>query len=75
MNIDPYEFLYMPRIIAGVFSISFSYCFANAVGIMLASIFLVELWDSLLHFFNNMRSYFISSDLWGGLAKSLFLVL
>lgn len=72
MNIDPHEFLYMPRIIAGIIAFPLITIYANAVGIICAWYFSwlrygIHYWT----FFNNMRSYFEPSDLWGGLAKSV----
>jgi phospholipid/cholesterol/gamma-HCH transport system permease protein len=72
MNIDPYEFLYMPRMLAGIFAFPLVTVFANAVGIICAWYFSwLRYGIHYYTFFNNMRSYFIPSDLWGGLVKSL----
>jgi len=72
MNIDPHEFLYMPRILAGVIAFPLITIFANAVGIICAWYFSwLRYGIHYYTFFNNMRSYFEPSDLWGGLAKSL----
>lgn len=72
MNIDPYEFLYMPRMVAGIFAFPLVTVFANAVGIVCAWYFSwLRYGIHYYTFFNNMRSYFIPSDLWGGLVKSL----
>ncbi len=72
MNIDPHEFLYMPRIIAGIIAFPLITIYANTVGIICAWYFSwlrygIHYWT----FFNNMRSYFEPSDLGGGLAKSV----
>ncbi|GAB1468096.1 ABC transporter permease [Candidatus Cloacimonadota bacterium] len=72
MNINPYEFLYMPRILAGVIAFPLITVFADAVGIICAWYFSwLRYGIHYYTFFNNMRSYFEPSDLWGGLAKSL----
>lgn len=72
MNIDPHEFLYMPRISAGIIAFPLITVFADAVGIICAWYF-SWLRYGIHHytFFNNMRSYFEPADLIGGLAKSL----
>lgn len=72
MNINPYEFLYMPRIVAGVIAFPLITIFANLVGIICAWYFSwLRYGIHYYTFFNNMRSYFEPSDLWGGLAKSV----
>ncbi len=72
MNIDPHEFLYMPRILAGIIAFPLITIFANAVGIICAWFFSwLRYGIHYYTFFNNMRSYFEPSDLWGGLAKSV----
>lgn len=72
MNINPYEFLYMPRIVAGIIAFPLITIFANAVGIICAWYFSwLRYGIHYYTFFNNMRSYFEPSDLWGGLAKSI----
>ena len=72
MNINPYQFLYMPRVVAGVIAFPLVTIFANAIGIICAWYFSwLRYGIHYYTFFNNMRSYFIPSDLWGGLAKSI----
>lgn len=72
MNINPHEFLYLPRILAGIFAFPLITIFANLVGIITAWYFSwLRYGIHYYTFFNNMRSYFEASDLWGGLAKSL----
>lgn len=72
MSINAHEFLYMPRIMAGIVAFPLITIFADVVGIICAWYF-SWLRYGIHHFtfFNNMRSYFNPSDLWGGLAKSL----
>jgi phospholipid/cholesterol/gamma-HCH transport system permease protein len=71
MNINPYEFLYMPRILAGMVAFPLITVFANAIGIICAWYFSwLRYGIHYYTFFNNMRSYFEPPDLWGGLAKS-----
>lgn len=72
MNINPHEFLYMPRIVAGIIAFPLITIFANTIGIICAWFFSwLRYGIHQYTFFNNMRSYFEPSDLWGGLAKSL----
>ncbi len=71
MNISPHEFLYMPRILTGLIVFPIITIYAAFVGIVIAWYFAWLRYG--LHyytFFNNMKSYFHPSDIWGGLAKS-----
>ncbi len=71
MSISPEEFLYMPRILAGLIAFPLITVFADVVGIGCAWYFF---W--LRHgvqfniFFNNMRASFEPFDLFSGLIKS-----
>lgn len=72
MNISPHEFLYMPRILAGVITFPLITIFANAVGIICAWYFSYMRYGLHPHtFFSNMRAYFEPFDLWSGLLKSV----
>jgi phospholipid/cholesterol/gamma-HCH transport system permease protein len=72
MNISPHEFLYMPRILAGVITFPLITIFANAVGIICAWYFSYIRYGLHPHtFFTNMRAYFEPFDLWSGLLKSV----
>ncbi len=72
MNISPHEFLYMPRILAGVIAFPLITIFANAVGIICAWYFSYIRYGLHPHtFFTNMRAYFEPFDLWSGLLKSV----
>ena len=71
MNIQPSEFLYMPRILAGVITFPMLTVFANLVGILCAWYFSWLRYGIHWHtFFNSMKSYFEPFDLWSGLIKS-----
>lgn len=73
MGIDPRDFLYLPRILAGVVMFPLLTIFANLVGIISSWFFAWMRYSIHYHtFFSSMRSYFQPSDLWGGLVKSLF---
>jgi phospholipid/cholesterol/gamma-HCH transport system permease protein len=72
MSIVPEEFLYMPRVVAGLIAFPMITIYASFIGIVIAWSFALQRYG--LHhytFFNNMKSYFIPADIWGGLAKSL----
>ncbi|HNX37846.1 MAG TPA: ABC transporter permease [Candidatus Cloacimonadota bacterium] len=72
MSISPAEFLYMPRIVAGIISFPILTIFADIVSIFAAWYFSWLRYGIHYHtFFVNMRSYFGPSDLWGGLVKSV----
>jgi phospholipid/cholesterol/gamma-HCH transport system permease protein len=73
LAIDPADFLYMPRVVAGivmtplltVYSIFFSIISAFTLAFYRYGI-------TAETFFLHMRNYFSPSDLWGGLVKSFF---
>lgn len=72
MSISPEEFLYMPRIAAGLIAFPLLTVYANIVGIFCAWYFSwLRYGIHYYTFFNNMKSYFVPSDLWGGLLKSI----
>lgn len=72
MNIAPEDFLYLPRIIAGLVAFPLLTIFADLVGIICAWYFAwLRYGIHYYTFFNNMRSYFESFDLLSGLIKSI----
>lgn len=72
MNISEYEFLYMPRILAGIVAFPLITIFANAISIICAWYFSFLRYGLHYHtFFSNMRAYFESFDLISGLVKSV----
>jgi len=72
MSIAPEEFLYLPRIAAGITAFPILTVFANAVSIGCAWYFSWLKYGIHYHtFFNNMRSYFETFDLFSGLIKSV----
>jgi phospholipid/cholesterol/gamma-HCH transport system permease protein len=72
MNISAHEFLYMPRILAGIIAFPLITIFANAVSIICAWYFSYLRYGLHYHtFFSNMRAYFEPFDLISGLVKSL----
>jgi phospholipid/cholesterol/gamma-HCH transport system permease protein len=71
MAINPYNFIYLPRILAGIIMVPFITIFSNFVGIISAFFLSVNKYNvNAYSFFNNMRIYFHPSDLWGGLVKA-----
>lgn len=73
MGIEPADFLYLPRILAGVIMFPLMTVFANVIGIVSSWFFAYLRYGVHYYtFFSSMKSYFIPSDLWGGLVKSLF---
>ncbi|MDD4224271.1 MAG: ABC transporter permease [Candidatus Cloacimonetes bacterium] len=72
MSIEPEEFLYLPRVAAGVVAFPLLTIFANVIGIGSAWFF-----NWLRHgihyhtFFHNIRSYFEPFDLISGIVKSI----
>lgn len=72
MNISPFEFLYMPRILAALVAFPLITIFANAISILCAWYFSYLRYG--LHaytFFHSMRAYFMPFDLISGLIKSI----
>ncbi|MCF7859057.1 MAG: ABC transporter permease [Candidatus Cloacimonetes bacterium] len=72
MAIDPVDYVYMPRIIAGVLMFPILTIFSNVIGIL--SAFLLSIYKyqvNAFSFFTNMRDFFLPSDLLGGLIKSI----
>lgn len=73
MAIDPIEYLYMPKVVAGAIMVPVLTIFADFVSIF--SAYLLSRFKygiSFQIFFYNMRNFFLPSDLWGGLIKSFF---
>jgi len=72
MSVEPEEFLYLPRIAAGVVAFPLLTVFANMVGI--GSAWFFNWVQNGIHyhtFFNNIRSYFQTFDLLSGIVKSI----
>jgi phospholipid/cholesterol/gamma-HCH transport system permease protein len=71
MAIDPHNFIYLPRILAGLIMLPIITIFSNFVGIISAFFLSVGKYNvNSYSFFNNMRVFFNPSDLWGGLVKA-----
>lgn len=72
MAIDPHDYLYLPRIAAGLVMVPMLTIYADLVGIFSAYYFsLLKYGINQYIFFANMKNYFLSSDLWGGLVKAV----
>ncbi|OQC10947.1 MAG: putative phospholipid ABC transporter permease protein MlaE [Candidatus Cloacimonetes bacterium ADurb.Bin088] len=71
MNIAPEDFLYLPRIVAGLIVFPILTLYADLVSIVCAWYFSwIRYGIHHYTFFNNMRSYFESFDLLSGLIKA-----
>jgi len=68
---DPYEYLFLPRIVAGIIILPMLTIYANMIGII-SAFFVVNLRyeTNYYTFFYNIQDYFDPMDLWGGLAKA-----
>jgi phospholipid/cholesterol/gamma-HCH transport system permease protein len=72
MSIAPEEFLYLPRIAAGLVAPALLTIYADVVGIVCAWYFSWLRYGIHYHtFFSNMQGYFQTSDLVGGIIKSI----
>ncbi|MBW6516225.1 MAG: ABC transporter permease [Candidatus Cloacimonetes bacterium] len=73
MGVDPNDYLYLPRIIAGIIILPLLTIYANLIGIV-SAFFVSKLKYDLnaYTFFVNMKNYFRPMDLWGGLVKAFF---
>jgi len=73
LGVEPVDFLYLPRIMAGIIIFPLLTIFANLIGIVSAWFFSFLRYGIYYHtFFSSLKSYFHPSDLWGGLVKSIF---
>ena len=73
MAIDPFDYIYMPRIVACGLMIPLLTIYSNLIGIFSAFVLSVSKYGvNAYSFFNNMRNSFLPSDLWGGLVKAFF---
>jgi phospholipid/cholesterol/gamma-HCH transport system permease protein len=72
MSISPEEFLYLPRISAGIISAPLLTIYANLISIISGWFFTwLKFGIRFATFFNDMRIYFVSFDLFGGIIKSI----
>jgi phospholipid/cholesterol/gamma-HCH transport system permease protein len=72
LAIEPHDYLYMPRIVAGLVMFPLLTIFANLLGIVTAYVFSIFRYGmNFSTFFNNMQNYFEPFDLWSGLIKSV----
>jgi phospholipid/cholesterol/gamma-HCH transport system permease protein len=71
LAIEPKDFLYLPRILAGIVIFPLLTIYANLIGIVSSWFFAFLTYGIHYHtFFSSLRNYFLPSDLWGGLVKS-----
>lgn len=72
MNVSPAEFLYLPRIAAGLLAFPILTVYADLIGILSAWYFSWLRYGIHFHsFFHSMRSYFETFDLLSGIVKSI----
>ncbi|MFO8145011.1 MAG: ABC transporter permease [Candidatus Syntrophosphaera sp.] len=72
MSVSPSEFLYMPRITAGLLAFPILTVYADLIGVLSAWYFSWLRYGIHFHsFFRNMRSYFETFDLLSGIIKSI----
>jgi phospholipid/cholesterol/gamma-HCH transport system permease protein len=73
LAIDPADYLYMPRIVAGALMVPLLTVYSIVFAIFSAFTFtFLKYGMSAETFFLHMRNYFQPSDIWGGLVKSFF---
>lgn len=73
LAINPYDYLVVPRIIAGIIMLPVLTIFANFFGILSGYLVSMSLYHvSTAEFFNGIRSFFIPVDFWSGIVKALF---
>jgi phospholipid/cholesterol/gamma-HCH transport system permease protein len=71
MAIDPHDFLYMPKVVAGCLMVPILTIYANFLGILSAfGLSVIKYNVNGYTFFNEMKNYFMPSNLWGGLVKA-----
>ncbi|MBW6514484.1 MAG: ABC transporter permease [Candidatus Syntrophosphaera sp.] len=72
MSVSPEEFLYLPRITAGLIAFPLLTVYANLVSILCAWYFSWLRYGIHFHkFFNNLRGYFETFDLLSGIIKAI----
>ena len=73
MAIEPTNYLYMPKVVAGCLMIPILTIYANFIGIISAfALSVIKYHINGYTFFLEMKNYFVPSNLWGGLVKSFF---
>jgi len=73
MAIEPSDYLYMPRVIAGCIMVPILTIYANLIGILSAfALSVIKYNINGYTFFMELKNYFMPSNLWGGLIKAFF---
>ncbi len=73
MAIDPSDYLYMPKVVAGCIMVPVLTIYADFIGIISAFVLTVIKYNiNGYTFFLEMKNYFMPSNLWGGLVKAFF---
>lgn len=71
LAIEPEEYVFFPRIISGLIMVPILTIYANFVGILSAFVLSkIKYKISAFIFFNNMKNFFLPTDIWGGLIKA-----
>src|SRR5690554_2590930 len=71
MAVSPFNFLYMPRVLAGAVMVPLLTVFSMIMGILSGYFFSVLKYDiSFYTFFSNMQGHFSMMDVYGGLLKA-----
>ncbi|MBC8527006.1 MAG: ABC transporter permease [Candidatus Cloacimonetes bacterium] len=72
LSINPFDFLIIPRLIAGIIMLPILTIFSNVFGILSGYLVSLSLYNiSSTEFFNGIRNFFVPIDLWSGLIKSI----
>jgi len=73
MAIEPTDYLYMPKVVAGIVMVPVLTIYADFIGIVSAfGLSVLKYRINGYTFFLEMRNYFTPSNLWGGLVKAFF---
>ncbi|MCF7911702.1 MAG: ABC transporter permease [Candidatus Cloacimonetes bacterium] len=73
MAIEPADYLYMPKVVAGCIMVPILTIYADFIGILSAfGLSVLKYRINGYTFFLEMKNYFMPSNLWGGLVKAFF---
>ncbi len=73
LAIDPESYVFMPKVIASIIMFPILTIYSNIIGIFSAFLLSIVKYNiNAYSFFVNMKEFFLPSDLWGGLVKSIF---
>ncbi|HEX37963.1 MAG TPA: ABC transporter permease [Candidatus Cloacimonetes bacterium] len=73
LAINPYDYLIIPRIIAGVIMLPILVVFANVFGILSGYVVSTSLYHvTTMEFLVGIRMFFVPVDFWSGIVKAIF---